>query len=378
MNDVYRKLPGQARDLLVNGVVRAQLRGPFETPVKGKPVLLIHGLSAASNTFEGNDSGVGLAHYLADSGYDVWLLDWRGTGDPKVQAKIRATVDADVNPADFSLDAVAEHDHPAALDAINERYAREGLSPSIAVVAHCVGAATFAMTATLGLADNVDRIVLLTIGLFFKLRVTRQLIVQDHILEERTSTELASTWLDQFDEALTTWPERLRESYAFWERARFWPVQLSPDVEDLHFKRTSFLYGEPFAYELVKRIRGTTLQRFFGPVNLGLLQHACENARCGVAVQRTSGRADADAYLDASGLRGKRITLITGHRNLLWHRDSIDRMYEWLLNEGLRDDLVTKHILHRYAHQDLLWSASAVNDVFPLIRAGLRQNQDAL
>ncbi|HEY3496206.1 MAG TPA: hypothetical protein VGK73_16015, partial [Polyangiaceae bacterium] len=72
--------------------------------------------------------------------------------------------------------------------------------------------------------------------------------------------------------------------------------------------------------------------------------------------------------------RDKRITLVTGAENRLWHRDSVDLMYEWLRNEAAPSKLggtAVKHVLPGYAHQDLLWGARAERDVYPLILAGL-------
>jgi len=51
----------------------------------GEPVLLIHGVMANGRIFY-SDKGKGLAHYLADAGYDVFVADLRGRGGsrPKI------------------------------------------------------------------------------------------------------------------------------------------------------------------------------------------------------------------------------------------------------------------------------------------------------
>jgi hypothetical protein len=82
-----------------------------------------------------------------------------------------------------------------------------------------------------------------------------------------------------------------------------------------------------------------------------------------------------DTYLDPTGFAGRAITLITGKENNVWHRDSLDRMYDWLrpsLPAAQRPNL-TKHPLDGYAHQDLLWGKDAETDVYPLILKGLRR-----
>jgi hypothetical protein len=66
--------------------------------------------------------------------------------------------------------------------------------------------------------------------------------------------------------------------------------------------------------------------------------------------------------------------LIAGARNRLWHRDSIDLMYEWLRSNvpaGARKPSIKKHILPDYAHLDLLWGPNAREDVYELIKDSL-------
>ncbi|RQO76165.1 esterase [Aquitalea sp. FJL05] len=56
----------------------------------GPPVLLVHGVMADGRIFY-SDSGKGLAHFLADAGYDVFVADLRGRGrsTPKIDATSR-------------------------------------------------------------------------------------------------------------------------------------------------------------------------------------------------------------------------------------------------------------------------------------------------
>jgi len=63
------------------------------------------------------------------------------------------------------------------------------------------------------------------------------------------------------------------------------------------------------------------------------------------------------------------VTLITGEHNQLWHRDSINRMHEWVTAglTGKTRERFTKEIIPDYGHQDLLWGESAEKDVFPII-----------
>ena len=73
-----------------------------------------------------------------------------------------------------------------------------------------------------------------------------------------------------------------------------------------------------------------------------------------------------------------RITLITGAKNRLWQRDSIDRMYEWLRRPARAEDKqVVKHVLRGYGHQDLLWGKNSKEDVYKKIASRLTKDTPA-
>jgi hypothetical protein len=66
--------------------------------------------------------------------------------------------------------------------------------------------------------------------------------------------------------------------------------------------------------------------------------------------------------------------LLAGGENHLWHRESIDLMYEWLrsIPQDTRVSRYTKRVFPDYNLQELMWGAHARRDVFPAIEHGLR------
>jgi hypothetical protein len=162
------------------------------------------------------------------------------------------------------------------------------------------------------------------------------------------------------------------------------------------------MFGNPYeTAQLDPSLRGSILCRLFGTMHLGLYLHAGQVVRRGYAARfdapdiverprldapprahharRTAPRGPKPSHPPEGDLlpahfRDKRITLITGAQNRLWHRESIDLMYEWLMNIGDRPAgaHVKKRIFPGFAHQDLYWRReSGDDDVYAAILAGL-------
>ena len=126
------------------------------------------------------------------------------------------------------------------------------------------------------------------------------------------------------------------------------------------------------------------LEEQFGGIPLRMYLHGAQNVRRGWAgrfVDPSSSQSENPmedvSYIGIDALKRFRslpsVTLITGAENQLWHRDSIDRMHEWLMSgPGGSSTRVRRHVVSGYAHQDLLWGERAEEQIFPLIvRDGL-------
>jgi hypothetical protein len=148
--------------------------------------------------------------------------------------------------------------------------------------------------------------------------------------------------------------------------------------------RLSFMYGMPYHHknlvEVIHDPSNPELLNQFGAIPLRMYLHAARNLRRGHASyfdEETSSPRHDEFVSDVARRRFRtleKVTLITGALNRLWHRDSIDRMHEWL-SRGSSRSLQTfrKHIFTNYGHQDLLWGTDSERDVYPEIAAGLRE-----
>jgi hypothetical protein len=173
------------------------------------------------------------------------------------------------------------------------------------------------------------------------------------------------------------WNDLLQKPYEIWRQT---PLRHNCSIKMCH--RVSYMFGMPYIPDNIPAIHGENLRSSlplqFGYIPVQFLLHCCQNLRRGYAapfVLKGKGRSltSQDELLNRGAFRDRKLTLITGDLNSLWHRDSIDTMYEWLLR-GLPSDRplqVRKHVLPGYGHQDLHWGLSAKDDVFPLIVNGL-------
>jgi len=364
-------MPGGARleciPLLFPGDARLFLRRAIG-PRAGKPVLLIHGASAAGDTFL-VPAGASVVDFLVEKGFDVWILDWR--------TSFHVTA-AEPALANQSADHAAAVDLPAALEAIRTtRHAEKTAYRPTSVIAHCMGAACLSMGIGAGLVTRagheVDRVLLSSIGLFYEVSWDGWAKVQDRVLERVFAQNPGLQTVSPLVSKAAPWPAALEEVFALW------PAAWGPPWEEDFFQRLAFLFGQPFLVSnLHPDVTREVIRGQFGAIPFSFYRHTAQQVLRGFA-----GKLDAEAalpiatpngeistvlsqtYLNPARFAPFDLTLLTGAGNPLWHRDSVDRMGEWLRRQPTQS--VTKHVLDGYGHQDLWWGRHSARDVFPLV-----------
>jgi hypothetical protein len=349
--------------------------------------LLLHGASANRGTFEVGE--VSLVERLVGHGFDPWLLDWRGSS---------LVVDHQTNqlaPGEiFNFNAAAKHDIRPALAEMD----KQGVTFPIAALGHCMGSAVLAEAIAMNhiTVDEVDRVVLLTLGLFYEAPLDSRIKSEERILDRLRAQKspqgeffrINPTIKNAKGDLEVNWPDELEKMYVDWPGRHFHSDQPGDETNDQckmarHMcNRLSFMYGMPFYHgNLVDEIHGTTsvpavLQEQFGSIPLHMYLHAARNIRYGHATDYRDPNADHRQFIGPKALQHfrdlKKVTLLTGDRNRLWHRDSIDRMHHWLTRGNLQlREKISKKIVPAYGHQDLLWGKTAPKDVYEKIEAGL-------
>lgn len=323
---------------------------------EGPPILMIHGGSASGDTFLA-PRGESIFDFLLAKGRDIWLLDWSAS---------HYIADSDPIGANRTLDDAARIDIAEAVDFVFNATDKT----TVSVLAHCLGAACLSMAIGGGhiLPGRIHRVLLATIGLFYEVAWDGWAKTQDRLLDRMATCNPPA----KISPADAKWHEMLEELY------EMWPEAWGPRWEDEFFKRLAFMFGQPFLpSNLHPDMTREVLRQQFGSFPFKLFQHAGQNAIRGFA-----GSLDAEGslpsttpndrirstiaetYLRPERFRDLHITLLTGGGNPLWHRDSIDRMAEWL---GRNGDWPQKFVLPGYGHQDLWWGPKSSTDVFPRV-----------
>jgi hypothetical protein len=216
------------------------------------------------------------------------------------------------------------------------------------------------------------------VGLFYEVTWDGWTKLQDRTLDRIADADDTIKFVTP-DVRVYTWPDTMEKTY------QMWPKIWGPPWDADFFRRLAFMFGQPFLVSnLHDHMTQEVVRKQFGAIPFKLYRHAAQNALRGFAAlfgaegnlnpntpnEKISSKL-AETYLNLEAFSDLKIkiTLITGAENPLWHRESIDRMAEWLAR---CDRPATKHVLDGYGHQDLWWGKRSWDDVFPLVLEAVR------
>jgi pimeloyl-ACP methyl ester carboxylesterase len=353
---------------------------------ENRAVLMLHGGNSSSETFVLPKGG--LAQYLHDLGWDVWLLDYRSS--PFVQEKLAeipeplgGSLEAECSL--FNLDRIVEVDIPAALARLRPQIGTKELS----VLGHCIGSGSTALAIARGKLHSVQNVVLSALGLFYEVPWNGWVKAEDFLIEGALSAKPMCRWIDP--KRYESWPAGMKRAYTHWPRA--WmdagAAKIAPDSHKQPLlSLLCFMFGQPyFPKSLDPSLTADVIEPVFGNMHIGLYWHIGQMVRRGFAapfntpdvITRThirrvdprSGHGPEGDLGSGPNFANKTITLVGGTDNRLWHRDAVDLMYEWLLANA-RGGTFYKQVHRGYGLQEIMWGANAPAQVFPKIDMALR------
>lgn len=318
------------------------------TRVKGGtkgPVLLVHGVAVSSQIFELPTIRQNFVQFLAGHGYDVWLLDWRGS----IVHPLRQ----------FTLDAAARHDLPAAVRKIQA----VTNASSIEVVAHCAGSCVLFMAMSRGLLPDVRCVVASQVALHLNVAPAAALKAKVH-LADRLADVGATCMSPANDDGQPLF------QFAFGRFANVFHHECSSTF----CHRLTFIYGHLYHHARLNRATHDALTTQFGRCNILALRHFSQLASAGYARMFDFGpKRNADLYgtptppdyLNPAHFRLP-ITFVSGDLNKTWLPVSTERTFDWLVSAN-GPSFYSRHVLEGYGHLDTFMGTTASTDTYPLM-----------
>ncbi len=298
------------------------------------PVVLAPGYGTSTLAWTIDTVETNFPEYLAEHGYDIWLLDYRAS--PMLPAA----------STDYTMDDIATRDWPAAIAKVLEVTGAE----SVQVVPHCMGSLTFLMAMTTGMS-GVRSAVCSQLGLHpIPVAINRM----------KAQSRMAALLHGVGIERLTT----TFHSSAFEDRAlervmKHWPTREKCDSEVCH--RILFIYGEVFDHDQLNEATHDAIVHIFGKTRLTAFKHITAMIRKGHVVDA----AGQDVYMPHLDRVAIPITFLHGEHNRMFIPRSTELTYD-ALRAVNGDDLYRRTVIPGYAHMDCWIGERAAVDVFPL------------
>ena len=331
-------VPFQAGDGFACNLIHVQ--GPDPAP-KG-PVLLLHGAGVRANLFRAPVDRT-IVDHLIDSGYDVWLENWRAS--------------IDLKPNTWNLDKAAVYDHPQAVKKVVEETGWD----KIKAVIHCQGSTSFMMSAVAGLVPQVTTIVSNAVSLhpvvpdFSRFKITKLLPMLKGQVEF-----LNPQWGLH---APTVVSKIVATMVAFAHHECNNPV----------CKGVSFTYGTGFpalwSHENLNDATHEWIKQEFAQVPIAFFEQMATCIEAGHLVA-VDGLPELPAnFIEREPATTARFAFFAGVNNHCFLAESQRRTFDFF--DSWRKGYHSLHMIPNYGHLDIFFGKNAATDVFPLISAEL-------
>lgn len=303
------------------------------------PVILAHCIGVSSLMYAVDTLETNLLEFLAERGFDVFLLDFR------------FSIELPASAEPHSFDEVARLDYPAAVDAVRAAAA----SDSVQIVAHGVGSSTLTMALLAGLR-GVRSAVCSQVSTHVLVppltRIKAELRLPS--LAAALGLETITTYVDAKH---STRMDRVLDSLL-----RFHPIEAEERCSSAVCRRITALYGELYEHDRLSDATHGTLHELFGVVSLRALAQLARLTRAGHLVDEGGD----DAYLPHAERLAIPIAFLHGAENRCVLPESTRATIE-LLAARNGAGLYERHEVPGYGHVDCILGATASRDVYPIV-----------
>lgn len=302
------------------------------------PVILSHGLGVSSLIFSTDTIETNMLEYLFSEGYDVWLLDHRGS------------IDLPAAEEQSNADDVATKDYPAAVDKVRELSGAE----TVQMVAHCYGSTTFVMAMLAGL-QGVRSAVCSQIAT--NVRVPRATGIKTGLHIPSLLDALGVDTLTAYAGDHPDWRDRLYDT-----ALNIYPIENEERCDSATCRRITFMYGPLYEHDQLSADSHAALDELFGVASIKSFEHLALLSRVGHLVD---GQGH-EVYMPHLERLAIPITFLHGSENLCFLPESTEITVN-VLSERNGPDLYTRHLIPNYGHIDCIFGKNAATDVYPHI-----------
>lgn len=320
-------------------------------------VVLIPGLTAASDMFIMPEN-YNLVSYLLDHGFsDVWTMDGRISN--RYYYNLRRN--------NYNVDDLALYDNPAAIETVRKAV---GDDARIHVISHCFGALSFAMSlfgkATTGVRSVITNGVALTPHIHFlaKLKLLFGPFLTDYVL--------GVEYLNPY------W--RREPGFAPGKVLAHLVSAMHKECDSPECHMLSFMWGYGFpvlySHENLHEVTHRRVGDLFGGVSVNYYRHVLKMINSGNTAVKYNAkdpkyRALPDNYFEHAASIDTPVLFVAGQDNQLF-LDSNIKCFERL--EKIVPGRHQLHVFPKYGHADVIIGKNADQDVFPRFVEFIKQN----
>lgn len=313
------------------------------------PLLFTHGLGVSSQIFTVDTIDTNLLEYLAERGYDCWLLDFR------------ASIDLPYARERWTGDDCAKFDYQPAVDLIR----RETGAESVQVMAHCFGATTFTMAVLGGYLTGVRSAVISQISTDILVRFFPQRL----LAFLRAPALFDALKIDYVNARATTddgFANKLMDGLI---RVAV-PFQREERNRNATSNRITALYGQLYETNQLNAMTfDSGLAEMFGEANIDAFKHLALLTRKTVLLDAQG----EDKYMPHLDRMAFPVCFIHGAENACFMPESTARTVDKLTarNGG---KFYSRHVIPNYGHIDCIFGKNAASDVYPKIHEHLEKS----
>lgn len=330
----------KTRDGVMIGLTR------YEGGKKG-PVVLAPGFSVKAKSFATPTVDENLAETLVAHGYDVWLFDYRASGD---------SGNSRTRPPAFTIDDIARLDWPAAVEFIRKETGAETLQ----AMAHCVGSMSLLMGLGCGAVTGFRSVMASQLTLH---PVTNWL---NYVKSDLGMAQLLGG-LSILDGVFDFTPDPANQTSNKIDVVAYQvPVPEGQECKNPTCRRVFAVYGPSYDHSKLGHDTHVALAGMFSRISTRPFDQLQLIMATGHAV--AADGSNPYTSVDAARRMVLPITFLSGVNNQIFYPESGQRTRAWLsvINPD-HAELYQQILFPDYAHMDLFIGRKAARDVSPTI-----------